>query len=101
MGRIAFGLIGLIIGAIGGTVFGSALLGGSAAGVGIATGMTTGVCTTVLAATEEGLLSPEQVEQVMARAAADLGGTVEATPEAMTVAQCAEFMQNLMAANDG
>lgn len=99
MGRIVFGLLGLVIGAIGGTVFGGALLGGSAAGVGIATGMTAGICTTVTAATEEGLLTSEEVEQVMARAAADLGSTMDAAPEATTVAQCREFMQTLLGAN--
>ncbi|MBF9058464.1 hypothetical protein HKCCSP123_04645 [Rhodobacterales bacterium HKCCSP123] len=101
MGRILFGLVGLILGLVGGTMFGGALLGGSAAGIGIATGMTAGVCTTVMAATEEGLLTAEQVEQVMARAAADLGAATEATPEASTVAQCEEFMENLMNASDG
>ena len=100
MGRILFGIIGLVIGGIGGTVFGGALLGGSAAGVGIATGMTAGVCTTVIAATEEGLLSAEQVEQVLARAATDLGGTMDAAPEATTVAQCEAFMENLMSGSD-
>jgi uncharacterized membrane protein YccC len=101
MGRILFGIIGLILGLVGGALFGGAILGGSAAGVGIATGMTAGVCTTVTAATEEGLLTEDQVEQVMARAAADLGGTMDAAPEATTVAQCEEFMQNLMSGSDG
>jgi len=101
MGRILFGIIGLILGLIGGALFGGAILGGTAAGVGIATGMTTGVCSTVMAATEEGLLTAEQVEQVMVRAAADLGATMDATPEATTVAQCEEFMQTLMSESDG
>ncbi|AHM02888.1 hypothetical protein roselon_00443 [Roseibacterium elongatum DSM 19469] len=100
MGRILFGIIGLILGLIGGALFGGAILGGSAAGIGIATGMTTGVCATVIAASEEGLLTDEQVEQVMARAATDLGGTMDATPEATTVAQCEAFMQELMSESD-
>lgn len=101
MGRFLFGIIGLVLGLVGGTFFGGAILGGSAAGIGIATGMTAGVCSTVLAATEEGLLTEEQVEQVMARAATDLGGTMETTPEAITVAQCDTFMQDLMSGSDG
>jgi hypothetical protein len=101
MGRILFGIIGLVVGAIGGTLFGGALLGGSAAGIGIATGMTSGVCSVVMAATEEGLLTPEEVDQVMARAAADLGGAVDATPEATTIAQCEVYMQDLMNGRDG
>ena len=63
--------------------------------------MTAGVCTTVIAATEEGLLSAEQVEQGLARAATDLGGTMEVTPEATTVAQCEAFMENLTNSSDG
>jgi hypothetical protein len=101
MGRVLFGIVGLVVGLICGTLFGGALLGGSAAGVGIATGLTTGLCTTVIAATEEGLLSPEQVELVMARAAANLGGTLDAAPQATTVAQCEAFMQDLMSGSDG
>ena len=100
MGRILFGIIGLVVGLIGGTLFGGALLGGSAAGVGIATGLTTGICSTVIAATEEGLLDAAQVEQVLARAAANMGGTVDAAPEATTVAQCEAFMQTLANASD-
>lgn len=100
MGRVLFGIIGLVVGLVGGALFGGAILGGSAAGVGIATGMTAGVCTTVIAATEEGLLTPEQVEQVMARAAADLGSTMEAAPEATTVAQCETFLQNLVSGGE-
>jgi hypothetical protein len=101
MERVLFGVIGLAIGAIGGTLFGGALLGGSAAGIGIATGMTSGVCSVVMAATEEGLLTPEQVEQVIARAAIDLGGAVDGAPEAMTVEQCETVMQDLMNSEDG
>lgn len=101
MGRILFGILSLVLGLVGGTLFGGALFGGSAAGVGIATGMTAGVCSTVIAATEEGLLPAGQVEQMPARAANDLGAATEAQPQATTVAQCEDFMQTLRDGRDG
>lgn len=53
-------------------MLGGSLIGGAATGAGIATGMSAGICSTVQAAQEEGLLTAEQVDQVLTRAAADL-----------------------------
>jgi hypothetical protein len=78
MGKTLIGLLGLVVGLIGGAVVGGSLLGGAATGVGIATGLSAGICSTVTAATEEGLLTEEQVAQVLTRAATDLGGMAEA-----------------------
>ena len=72
MGKILIGIVGLVIGLVAGALFGGAIVGGSAAGAGIATGMSAGVCSTVIAAQEEGLLAPDQVDQILTRAAADL-----------------------------
>ena len=72
MGKVVTGIIGLIIGAVLGVVIGGPLMMGSAAGVGIATGLNAGICTTVTAAENEGLLSPEEVDQVLTRAASDI-----------------------------
>lgn len=96
MGRILFGLVGLVIGLIGG-----AILGGTATGIGIATGMSAGICSTVGEAVEEGLLTEEQVEQVLARPATDLGGTIEEGQLVGSVGQCEEVMQTLRAAAAG
>lgn len=72
MGKAVILIVGLVIGFLGGTVLGGSLIGGAATGVGIATGMSAGICSTVQAAQEEGLLTAEQVDQVLTRAAADL-----------------------------
>lgn len=98
MGKFLIGLIGLVVGFAGGTVVGGSLLGGAATGVGIATGLSAGICSTVTAATEEGLLTEEQVEQMLTRAAADLGGMAEAGEMVNSVAQCEAVMRELMAA---
>lgn len=96
MGKVVFGIIGLIIGALGGTMFGGSMLAGSAAGVGIATGLSAGICSTVIAAEEEGLLTPEQVNQVLARAATDMGASVPDDAALVdTKADCEAVMQKL------
>jgi hypothetical protein len=98
MGKTLIGLLGLVVGFIGGAVIGGSLLGGAATGVGIATGLSAGICSTVTAATEEGLLTEEQVQRVLVRAATDLGGTVEAGDIVDATADCERVMQELMAA---
>ncbi len=99
MGKL---LIGLVIGAVGGTVFGGALIGGSAAGVGVATGLSAGICSTLTAAQKEGLLSAEQVDQVLNRAAADVAAAAgAAAPESVvgSADECAAVMDKLKAAS--
>lgn len=84
MGKLLIGIVGLVIGIVAGTFFGRAMIGGAATGVGIATGMSAGVCSTVIAAQEEGLLTTEQVDQVLTRAAADLAEiSGETAPDAV------------------
>lgn len=72
MGKAVIGIIGLIVGAVLGTVFGGAVMTGTAAGFGVASGLNAGICATVQAAENEGLLSAEQVDQVLTRAASDM-----------------------------
>jgi hypothetical protein len=98
MGKTLIGLLGLVVGLIGGAVVGGSLLGGAATGVCIATGLSAGICSTVTAATEEGLLTEEQVAQVLTRAATDLGGMAEAGELVGSTADCERVMQELMAA---
>ena len=101
MSKLLIGLASLVVGAVAGALFGGAVIGGTAAGVGIATGLSAGICSTVTAAQEEGLLTAEQVDQVLNRAAADVAaaaGTVN--PEAMvgSADECVTVMDSLAAA---
>ncbi|MEO9574478.1 MAG: hypothetical protein ABJ263_04850 [Tateyamaria sp.] len=68
-------IVGLVVGGIGGGMVGI----GSGAGIGIATGLSAGICGVANAAQQEGLLTPEQVDQVFNRAVSNLE---ELTPEA-------------------
>lgn len=72
MGKLLIAVIGLVIGiAIGG--LGAMTLGaGVMAGLGAGTGLATGICSTVKAAQEEGIMTAEQVDKVLNRAAKNL-----------------------------
>lgn len=98
MGRILIAIAGLVIGLIGGAILGGSLIGGTAAGIGIATGASAGICMTVKAAEEEGLLTPEEIDQVLTRAAADAAAMAskEAPDEIVgSAGDCAEVLQRL------
>ena len=90
-------IIGLIVGAFGALTVG----GGAMMGMGAATGLSTGICSTVKAAQEEGLMTAEQVDQVLNRAARDLSAS-EQLPEGEEVvgsaAACEEFLARLHSA---
>jgi hypothetical protein len=77
MGKAAFGIIGLVIGLAVGGYGGLSLGGGAMMGMGVATGLSAGICATVEAAQEEGIMTAGQVDQVLKRAAADLGGVTK------------------------
>ncbi|WP_108839347.1 hypothetical protein [Tateyamaria sp. Alg231-49] len=98
MGKAVIGIIGLVIGAVLGTVFGGAAMTGTAAGLGVASGLNAGICATVQAAENERLLSPEQVDQVLTRAASDLMALQGREPEGDilgTSAHCEKVMADL------
>ncbi|MGG7644799.1 hypothetical protein ACQ5SP_08355 [Rhodovulum sp. YNF3179] len=98
MGKLVIGLLGLVVGLVGGAIFGGALIGGAATGVGIATGLSAGICSTVQAAQEEGLLTAEQVDQVLLRAAQDMGGSevvADGSEMVGSAAECDAVMQRL------
>ena len=101
MSKVLVGLISLIVGAAGGAIVGGSLIGGTAAGIEIRTGLSAGICSTVQAAQEKGLLTAEQVDQVLVRAAADMAGS-DGLPEGTSIvggaAECAEVMETLKAA---
>ncbi len=90
-------VVGMVIGGIGALTFG----GGAMAGLGIATGLSAGICSTVQAAVEEQLLTPEQVDQVLTRAAGDMAAMTGETVEGEIVgssAGCADVLERLRAA---
>lgn len=101
MGKAVIGILGLVVGLLGGTMFGGALIGGTAMGIGAGTGLSAGICATVQAAQEEGIMTAEQVDQVLIRAAQDLAGT-EGVPEGADMvggaAECAAVMEKLKSA---
>ena len=91
-------IIGLVIGGMGGLVFG----GGVGAGAGIATGLSAGICSTVTAAEELGIMTAEQVDEVLTRAALDVSGEASLPDDQTMVgskAQCDDFMAQLRASN--
>lgn len=97
MGKILIGLvIGLVIGGLGGF-----MLLGVGAGVGISTGLSAGICSTVQAAEELGMMTPEQVDEVLNRAAQNVAGEVDLPQGEQMVggaADCETFMAELKAA---
>jgi hypothetical protein len=98
MSKAVIGIIGLVIGAVLGVVFGGAVMTGTAAGLGVASGLNAGICATVQAAENEGLLSAEQVDQVLTRAATDLAAVQGREPEddiIGTSAHCEKVMADL------
>lgn len=77
MGKTAIAIISLVVGLAVGGWGGLSLGGGAMMGVGVATGLSSGICAAVQAAQEEGLMTAEQVDQVLARAARDISGQTE------------------------
>lgn len=102
MSKILIGVLSLIAGAILGVVVLGPVLVGGAAGIGIATGLSAGVCATMTAAQEEGLLSTEQVDQILTRAASDLAEMSGKTLDGEIVGsidKCGNVMEQIRNAN--
>lgn len=98
MGKVLFGVLGLVIGAALGVFLVAPVMTGAAAGVGIATGLSAGICATMQAAQEEQLLTSDQIDQVLNRTAADMAAlSGEVAPEEMVggIDGCAEVMERL------
>ena len=101
MGRVLFGIAGLIIGAVIGAFLVAPVLTGTAAGIGVAQGLSAGICSTVQAAQEEGLLDADQIDQVLNRAAADMADLAgERAPDGLVggLDECSAVMDRLRAA---
>ncbi len=65
-------LAGLVVGGLAIFVLTSGVMTGIGAGVGIATGLKAGACLTVEAAKEKGLITAEQVDEVLNAAVAQI-----------------------------
>ncbi|MDW4496566.1 hypothetical protein R5H30_01125 [Sulfitobacter sp. D35] len=80
MNKALVAILSLVVGMVLGYMGSAAMIGG-AAGAGIAVGLSSGICAVTRAAEEEGLLTTDQIDQVMQRAATDLaelsGNTAE------------------------
>jgi hypothetical protein len=99
--KILICIAGLVVGLVLGAVFGGALIGGSAAGIGVATGLSAGICQTVIAADEEGLLTSEEIDRVLTRAASDaaeLSGTEPSEPVVGILDDCGQVMERMRSA---
>lgn len=88
-------IVGMLAGGIGGALLGS----GAGAGAGAATGMATGICSTIEAAQDLKLLTPEQVDLVVDRAAKDISGK-DALVGGETVVGSAKACNDFMAEFD-
>lgn len=98
MGKVLIGLIiGLVVGAAGALMFG----GGAMMGVGAAAGLSTGICSIVEAASQSGVLTPEQIDELLSAASANLSDQpgVESGQIAGSVEQCTQVMNDLRARN--
>lgn len=72
-------IAGAIVGFVVFAILGTGLLTGIGAGVGVATGLKAGACVTVEAARERGLITAEQVDQVLNAAVAKVAANAGAT----------------------
>lgn len=100
MGKTLIGILGLVAGLVIGAFGGLNLGGGAMMGAGVATGLQMGICSTMQAAQDEGLLTAEQVNQVLGRAAADLAATASLPAEEKMVggvADCAAILEKIKA----
>jgi hypothetical protein len=93
-------LLGLVIGAIAGVFLLSPFIMGIGTGVGVATGLKAGACLTVEAAKESGLITAEQVGEVLNAAMRTIASTEIDGAAALSAgdAECAKVVEELKAA---
>lgn len=72
MSKVLFALVFLVAGVAAGFLAGVTIGVGGGTGMGVATGLSVGACGIANAAQDEGLLTPDQVDQVLNRAVTDL-----------------------------
>ncbi|WP_343115855.1 hypothetical protein [Ostreiculturibacter nitratireducens] len=100
MGKFLPAIVALVVGIVIGGYGALSLGGGAMMGAGAATGLVTGMCSVVEAAEQTALLTPEQIDQVLARAAENMssGELPEGAEIAGSSEQCAEALAKLRAA---
>lgn len=93
-------LLGLVIGAIAGVFILSPFILGIGTGVGVATGLKAGACLTVEAAKESGLITAEQVDEVLNAAIQTIASAEIEGAAALSNgdAECARVVEELKAA---
>lgn len=93
-------LVGAVIGAVVGVFLLSGVLTGVGAGVGILTGLKAGACLTVEAAKEQGLVTAEQIDDVLNAATRLIAAEKLADETALSGgdAECAKVVADLKAA---
>ena len=104
MRKLLIGIAGLVLGVALGAFGGVNLGGGAMMGAGVATGLSAGICSTVQAAQEEGIMTAEQVDLVLARAASDMAAAASlpaGTEMVGGAADCASFLDRLKAGVNG
>lgn len=89
-------VVGGVVGAVLTIVFAGAALTGVGAGAGIVTGLKAGACLTVEAAKEQGLITADQVDQVLSAAAGQIADTHTPVPDFVGGnAACEQFIADL------
>jgi hypothetical protein len=99
-------IIAIVVLLIGGAIGGFLALGygaGMGAGAGIVVGSQAGACLAMQSAKDQGLLSTEQIDQILAGAIGKIKGKVQLPPDAKfqwvdTEADCAAMISELEAA---
>ncbi len=93
-------LLGIVIGAVAGVLVLSPFFTAVGAGVGIATGLKAGACLTVEGAKSEGLISDDQVDEVLRAAVAQISASElpSETGDGEAELDCAQVVADLKAA---
>lgn len=100
MGKVVIGLVLGLAAGIGAMLYIGSTAVGIGTGAGAAMGISAGLCAMVEAANQSGVLTPEQLDTLIAQASGALAGS-DAAPQtevAGSVAQCETVMSDLRAA---
>lgn len=93
-----FAVLFLVIGAIVGGLLALSIGAGIGAGAGIVTGLKAGACGVVVAAKNQGLMTSEQVDDILKKASFTIAGNTALPPEAKLAggeAECEKFIAEL------
>lgn len=90
-------VVGMLVGTFGTLILASAVFTGIGAGVGVATGLKAGACLAVEGAKDRGLISPQQVDEVLQAAGGQLSSTRVEDQSGFNLsdAECVKVVQEL------